>query len=203
MREVRPPINFNLMAVPSASLSTNRLTEGPASAFAERANRTSRGYSRREVPLREVRPPATILSRRGRNIVLNVNPREFTFLFLHYPSVRIGDAKKLASVNTDDPSRRNIVYFNRALDYGSRLILKVQTINRQSEAHHGFILGFTTCDMNKIHRFSSHFGGYCTDEKPCKGNSLYIKIKSVDVRGTCIVIERDPLSFMKVSLKSV
>ena len=145
---------------------------------------------------RRERPAATMATRRGR-IAINA-PKAYTFQFLHYPSVWICDEKRLATLMPDNLMRKNIVYFNRRLDYGNELILRVEHANRNSEADFGFILGFTTCSMPKVFHHFSHFGNYCSPEKPCQGNSLVIKIKSVEARGTCIVIRKESMSLAKV-----
>lgn len=126
--------------------------------------------------------------------------REYTFQFLHYPSLRIGDNKKLVTLNPLGALRRNLVYFNRPLDFGNKLILRVESSSRSSTTDWGFTLGFTTCDSNKVFSHSCHFGQYCDLSTPCGGQCLVVKIKSVDMRGTCIVIERSSLYLAKVTI---
>ena len=139
----------------------------------------------------------------GRIRAVRNAPREYTFQFLHYPSIRIGDNKKLATLNPSEALRRNLVYFNRPLDFGNKLILRIESSSRSSTTDWGFTLGFTTCDSNKVFSHSCHFGQYCDLNTPCGGQCLVVKIKSVDIRGTCVVIERSSLYLAKVTIYRV
>ena len=122
-----------------------------------------------------------------------LNTHGFTFHFLHYPSVFISSESMVAGVSAEKSRMRNIVYFNRNLDFERNLILRIESVSSAASVNDwGFIIGFTSCEPTRVYSNRCHFSEYCRPNKECGGVSLFTKIKSVDCRGICVEIERNP-----------
>ena len=181
--------------VPSSRLPSGRQSGRQDGQYRRRGASTQRRGDGREEMI--VPQNATLNSRRRLDSepVVNkpLNTHGFTFQFLRYPSVFISEGSMMAGVSAEKSQMRNIVYFNRNLDFERNLILRIESVSSAASVNDwGFIIGFTSCEPTRVYSNRCHFSEYCRPNKECGGVSLFTKIKSVDCRGICVEIERNP-----------
>lgn len=111
----------------------------------------------------------------------------FDFHFLRYPSVKITDSKKVAMRWTNQ-NGKSLVYFNRDLRCGRKLILKVESVDQGPDF--GLIFGVTTCGSSQVFDFPYHLVDYCRPEYDCCGHSVWMKLRHFSRVGSYVVIER-------------
>ena len=71
---------------------------------------------------------------------------------------------------------------------GRKLILRVESVEPGPDF--GMIFGVTTCGPSQVFQFPYHLVDFCKPDYDCCGISVWMKLRSCDRVGSCIVIER-------------
>lgn len=120
----------------------------------------------------------------------------FDYLIQRYPSVKVADSKKLVTRWTLDRGK-SLVYFNRDLRCGRKLILQIESVVPGPEF--GLVFGVTTCGPSQVVTHPYHLVDYCRPEYDCCGYSNWLKLYRFDRIGSWVSIERVYDGFIRIS----
>ena len=124
---------------------------------------------------------------------------DFSFAYLRYPCVKITEHKKVAIIQAEKAGR-NLVYFNRDIRCGRKLILAAESFSPNTNHDWSLIVGVTTCDPSQVFHFPYHVVDCCRYDNDCGGISLSRKIFHMEKCGDFLVVERIFDAFIRITV---
>lgn len=112
---------------------------------------------------------------------------KFEFQYLRYPSVKVAESKKLVTRWTSN-NGKSLVYFNRDLRVGRKLILQIESVSPGPE--YGLAFGVTSCCPSQVYNHPYHLVDFCRPEYDCCGISLWMKLHRWNRNRSWVAIER-------------
>ena len=125
------------------------------------------------------------------------NHSNLSFLLPPYrnDSMRLQDNNKTARRVTAGVDGR-IVYLNKPLELGVKLIIKIEQVLTQSPI--GMVFGVTSCSLQKIRELDCHVLSMCSSSS-CNGQSIHFPVQDCQQAGGIIVFERMPRGVIQVT----
>ena len=115
-------------------------------------------------------------------------PDDLFFLSTLYPNETIqitGDSRIVRRASLFS----GFVYFNRSLDVGEEIRLRVERV-RNVHSDSSFGIGFSTCSMKSISTGEHHANQLCSRKSPCGGDSFLISIKELTSPFAVLIISK-------------
>lgn len=167
---------------PSSSLGTND-NDNSSNQFIE-VNNKKHSYSSNN---RKSVECVSATQRNGTIIKSVIDPMEkpFEFLPLKYQYVTLSSKNTIA---TRAKCANNVIFFNRPIKLGEKLVLKV--LKKDADPTSSFLLGMTTCGLQKIESVPGHLVEFCKPFFKCGGYSIHNHVNYANSVGDIVEVER-------------
>lgn len=173
---------------PSSSMAGNDSSDSSKDLFIEVNNKKhhNSNSSNNKKCLESISNHGTMIhSNGGGGFGIDPNEKPFEFLSMKYQHVTLSSKNTIA---TRSKCSNNVIFFNRPIKLGERIVLKV--LKKDPDPPSSFLLGMTTCGLQKIQNIPGHLVEFCKPFFKCGGYSIHNHVNYANAVGDIIEIER-------------